>query len=268
MIKMSEKIKFKISFYQNLYFHIEKFSGIIEQRYDDRYNKLFHNKTKNIEKIRYFLDPQVISWPIKEALAQCKNKDEMDKCIHKGLKNLGSEILSILSNNILYYKKEWDNTIHKKLVKQKETLDMNLRSELNTIVDKISNITGITWRKLPINIYIIDCISEEYGLGGEPLIDNICVGFTSNKNLIKAVVVHELIHLNLCEKLSSLIPNDFIGKEDIINEAITSVYSNKILGEKKPKFRDERKYFADIFWEGHNGKYDIYNIMKLIADKS
>jgi len=265
---MSEKIKFKISFYQNFYFHIEKLSGIIEQRCNDRYNKIFHNKTKNIEKIRYFLDTQVISWPIKEELGECKNKEELARRIHKGLKILSNNILSIFSDNIIYYKKEWDKTIHKKLVKQKEILDMSLKSELNTIVDEICKITGVVWRKLPINIYIIDCISEDYGLGGEPLIDDICVGFTDDKNLMKAVIVHELIHLNIGEKLDSLIPNKFVDKKDIINEAITSVYSNKILREEKPKFRDERKCFADIFWKGCNGKYDIYNIMKLITDRS
>ena len=261
---MSDKIKFKVSFFQNLYFHIEKLSGIIEQRYNDKYNNAFSNKIKNIEEFNYIFDPQVISWPIKEALVECKNVDDLKKYVYKGLKELSDEISSVLFNNISYYKKEWDNTLYKKLMGQNKKLEKDLKSDLNVLVDKISDITNINWKKLPINIYLIDCISEEYGLGGEPLFDGICIGFTDDKNLMKAVIVHELIHLNLKRELKSIIPSKFKDKEDIINEALTSVYSNKILGEDKPNFKDERKYFADIFWKGYKGKYDVKNIIKLI----
>jgi hypothetical protein len=116
-------------------------------------------------------------------------------------------------------------------------------------IKKIEKFTGIPFSKKRINIYLIEALSQEYGGGAEPLNNGIAIGRIKDSDLLKMVITHELIHLNLMDKITKHIPTKYMKEESQINEAITDLITYRILN--LPLSNKKSKNFYIKLFQSH-----------------
>jgi hypothetical protein len=220
-----KKIRFVVDLDMNLFFHLEKLTGSTKKRFSKTYEAKYPEFENLTKKFRWEFDPQVISWKFKKRLK-----------ITKGFKLAGAEfgrgIEKIFLEAKKLYKPYWPE-IKNKLFALRREIECN-KNELEELVVKIEKFTKIPFKKR-INIYLVEALSEEYGNGAEPLDDGIAIGRTKNPFLLKMRIIHELVHLNLMNKLIMYIPAKYKKDESKINEAITDLITFSVLNIKFPK---------------------------------
>jgi len=225
------KIEFVISFGLNLFFHLEVISGSVPQRFSKKYALKYPEFFELAKKFRWEFDPQVISWDF-------KNEIEKSNAFEKGGIKFGKKIKQIYKKAAKLYKPYWEKEIKRKLIRFKEKLEKK-RRQIEAIIKKIENFTGIRF-KPTIKIYLVEALSEEYKCGGEILDDGIVIGIIKDWNFAKVIITHELVHLNIRERIIQKIPFAYEKDRDKINEALTILITFKILGKRT--YRGETFY--------------------------
>jgi len=221
-----KRVNFIISFDLNLFFHLEALSGSVPQRFSKKYASRFPEFNELAKKFKWEFDPQTISWHFKKRI-------EESNAFEKGGLEFGKKIKRMYQKAKELYKPYWEREIKSKLEKFKEELKEK-REWIESTISKIEKLTGISFGK-KVNIYLIEALSQEYGLGAEPLPNGIAIGRIKDQKLLKLVITHELVHLNLMDKIIKIIPAKYAKDETKINEAITDLITYRVLKMPPPK---------------------------------
>jgi hypothetical protein len=249
-----KKIRFIISFGLNLFFHLEVISGSVPQRFSKKYALKYPEFFELAKKFRWEFDPQVISWNF-------KNEIEKSNAFGKGGLKFGKKIKQIYKKAAKLYKPYWEKEIKGKLIRFKEELEKK-RRQIEAIVEKIENFTGIRF-KPTIKIYLVEALSEEYKCGGEVLDDGIVIGIIKDWDFTKVVITHELVHLNVRERIIQKIPFAYEKDADKINEALTDLITSFILGESIIR---KETFYVKLFKPFFSNIKRISNFEKFISD--
>lgn len=172
-------------------------------------------------KFRWEFEPQTISWSFK------KNIDKKQAFKRSG-NEFGKKIEKIFQRAARVYEPYWKKEIKKKLKDFREKLKKEERC-ISKIVEKIEDFTLIPFRSKIINIYLVEALSSEYKVGAEPVSNGIAIGIVKDSKLLKMVITHELIHLNLLDSIVKIIPEKYRKDERKINEAVTDLITAYLL---------------------------------------
>lgn len=244
-------IDFIINPYLNLFFHLERLSGSVPQRFSKKYYQRFlkHTNKNIINEFKWNFDSQVVSWNFKKELVRTNLDRQISSAFDKSALEFSNKIKKLFSKNLEGYIPYWKNSAKPRLEKFRSKLK-ELEPQIKDIVLKTFKVTKIPWKSSKITIYLIESLSEEYGIGAEPINNGIAIGIINNSNLLKKVIVHELIHLNVKDRIIRLIPYDHRKNENEINEALTNIIMNIALGiNKKPVSQGKMKFYINLFWK-------------------
>ncbi|MFH7882143.1 MAG: hypothetical protein QW140_00255 [Candidatus Aenigmatarchaeota archaeon] len=221
----STKLSVEINFKLNLFYHLEKLSGSVPQRFNQKYATEFSNFEKLSKEFGWEFDPQNISWYFKKAIGK---KKRLKKCMSEFEKR----VERILLKSSRLYKPLWKKEIEPKLKNFSKKIDKNF--VLDTL-NKIETFTNLPFPR-EIKIYLIEALSFEYKFGAEPVPPNgIAIGRTNDNKLLKLAITHELVHLNLMNRIIKQIPKKYRKDESKINEAITDIITFRVLNIPLPK---------------------------------
>jgi hypothetical protein len=248
------KIRFVINFNLNLFIHLEVISGSIPQRFSKKYALKYPEFFELAKKFRWEFDPQVISWSF-------KNEIEKSNAFEKGGIKFGKKIKQIYEKAAKLYKPYWEKEIEGKLIRFKDKLEEK-RNQIEAIIEKIENFTGIKFKPM-IKIYLVEALSEEYKCGGEILDDGIVIGIIKDWDLAKVVITHELVHLNIRERIIQKIPFAYEKDRDKINEALTDLITSFILEEN---IIEKETFYLKLFKPFFSNIRKISNFEKFISD--
>jgi len=235
-----KKVRFIISFNLNLFFHLEVISGSVRQRFNKKYALKYPEFSKIAKEFRWEFDSQTISWNFKKRI-------EKPNAFERGGIEFGRKIKKIYQKAVKLYKPYWEHEIEEKLKRFKEELK-GKREWIEEIIRKIEKFTGRTFKKV-VNIYLVEALSQEYGIGAEPLTNGIAIGRIKDPTLLKLIITHELVHLNLMNKVIRIVPLHYRKDETKINEAIADLITYQILNVPLPKKLKNPyiKLFQDYF---------------------
>lgn len=248
----STKLSVEINFQLNLFYHLETLSGSVPKRFSKKYATKFSNFEELSREFRLEFDPQNISWYFKRALHE---KKSLKKCITE----FGERIEKILLKASKFYKPLWEKKIKFKLKNFSRRIDKNFVLET---AKRIEDFTNIPFPR-EIKIYLIEALSSEYKFGAEPLPpDGIAIGRTNNNKLLKLAITHELVHLNLMNKIIKQIPKKYRKDELKINEAITDIIAFRVLNFPLPK--KTRNPYVKLFQTYFEGVKRVRNWKKIV----
>ena len=235
MIEIECIINFKL----NLFFHLEVLSGSVPQRYSKKYTSKYPEFVRLAKEFKWEFEPQTISWNF-------KNRIVKKRVFEEGGLAFGKKIKHIYIKAMKLYKPYWDSEIKEKLEKFKVIVEKK-KKRISRKAEKIEKFTGFKFKKRKIKIYLIEALSQEYGIGGEPLDEGVAIGIVKDEKLLEMIIVHELVHLNLMDRIIKRIPIKYKKDESKINEAITNLITHRVLNLPLSK-KDERliNYFKKI----------------------
>ncbi len=255
-----KKVRFLVSFKMNLFFHLEVISGSVPVRFNKKYISKYPKFISLAKKFRWNFDPQTISWYFKKRI-------EKPNAFEKAGIEFGRNVEKIFKEAAKLYKPHWENEIKKRLENFEKSLEKekNWLDSLNSNIQKIENITKIPFSTNRINIYLVEALSQEYGkIGGEPLINGIAVGRIKDLEVLKMVITHELVHLNLMNRIINLLPEKYRKEEHQINEAITDLIARRVLNLSFSKEELMKNPYIEIFQPFFQNVSEIKNLEKIL----
>lgn len=250
-----EKVKFVINFDLNLLFHLEVISGSVPQRFNKKYASSYSEFEELAKEFRWEFDPQTISWSFKKRVSRPKGFEKAGIEFSKKIKKIYEKAKNL-------YRPYWETEIKERLEDFRETLEKE-KGWIEMIVGRIEKFTGIPFPRKTINIYLIEALSEEYGIGAEPLGNGIAIGRIKDSKLLKKVIAHELVHLNLMDRIIKRIPLEFVKEESQINEAITDLIAYRI---SNLSLFDKRNPYVRLFWPYFQQIEKIENLENFLAN--
>lgn len=247
-------LEFKINLFLNLYYHLERAAPSVKEHFSEKYRKKAIKLTDEaiLENFMMLLgSSQRISWIFKKVIYESKDFSEIKQRIKTAVDGWTTEILNVLETAQCNYLEYFNKTAKPKLEKYKQRLEKT-KPELEQAALRIPQLTKKPWKLDKFIIYLVESLSEQYGIGGEPIFDDsISIGIMKLKTA-KLVIIHELTHINLGSSINRLVPQYLWrnGDSDAINEAFIQLITNSIFKymDKPPRSKAKVPSYIRLFW--------------------
>jgi len=247
------RLFFVINPFINAYYHLERSSGSVFENFSAKYRI----KTRDLldesavqDYMKLLGSPQRISWLFKKAASQSSSINEFREVSEKLTGDWLANIFHILDVSTEKYLDYFKEEAGPKLEEYKVSL-VKVEPEIRTRLSKISTIVKKPWRSRLYTVYLIESLSSEYGMGGEPIFDEaISVGIMPIDMATDFVIPHELAHIligDIVRKTVGEADLPFTGSSDPINEAITQLVAHP--PSSPPVSKSEAAEYMRLFWD-------------------
>jgi len=236
----------------NAYYHLERSSGAVSEQFSWKYRR----KTKDLlddsivrMHMKLLGSPQRISWLFKKAAAQSSDTNELRENSKKLLDEWLEDIFRLIDVAVRNYLPYFENEAKPRLEEFKSQLS-KVEPAIRERLSRVSTAAKRPWKSKQYTVYLVESLSQEYGMSGEPVFDEaISIGLMPVEIASMYVIPHELTHILIEDTVRKLIPDlpHIRSSRDQINEAITQLVAH--LPEHPPKSKSEAANYMRLFWD-------------------
>ncbi len=249
-ISESPSLLFVINPTVNAYYHLERSSGAVFEHFSAEYRKktnyLLEDSTIRGH-MKLLSSPQRVSWLFKKAASQSSDTSELREKSKKLLDEWFEDVFCIIDAAVRNYLPYFEKEARPKLEDFKSQL-IKVKPAIRERLSMISTVTKRPWMSKQYTIYLVEPLSNEYGMSGEPIFDEaISIGIMPIEMASMYVIPHELTHILIEDTVRNLVPElPQIRSSDPINEAITQLVAHP--PEQPPKSKSEEANYMRLFW--------------------